>query len=199
MTPDLQSHTIPRVVVDPARFDQRPQPQNHRSGIASRISHDARFRQGVRVELRQTVHGFGQRLRIRRGKLVPLRERLRIAETKRSAQVHDAQRGIRCQQRGNQFERSLVRSRKKYDFRAARGDRLDRKRPARRVSPAAKLRKKLRQATHVCIALAQKESWLFDVWVPQEKPGQLESRVARYSDDGDPAGIAHRSISSTRF
>ena len=85
--------------------------------------------------------------------------------------------------------------REKYDFRATRCYGLDRKRPARRISPAAKLRKNLRQAANVRIAFAQKESWLFDLWVPKKKPGELESRVARYSDNGDPC----RDRSSEQF
>ena len=92
-----------------------------------------------------------------------------------------------------------MRSGKKRNVRAARGDGLDRKRMAGGVAPASKLREKIGEAMDVRVGIAKIERRFFDVRVPQQEPGQLVSRVARYSDDGDPCRVVHRSISSTRF
>jgi hypothetical protein len=128
-----------------------------------------------------------------------VREGIGVAETESTAQVNDAQAGIRCEQFRHKLERGFMRRRKEYDFRATFGDSFDRERTAGRLAPAAKLWKQLREASDIRISLAKIEYRPFDMWVPQQEPGQLESRIARGSDDGDPQGVVHRSISSMRF
>ena len=157
--------------IDPTRFDQRPQPQNHGRGIAPGVSNDPRLGKRVRIKLRQAIHRLRQGLRVRRGEFVPLYERLRVAETECAAEVHDTERGIRGEKRGNKLQRSLVRSRKECDFGAAAGDGLNGKRAAGSVTPATQLREKIRQAMNVRMSLAEKECRLFDVWMPQQEPG----------------------------
>jgi hypothetical protein len=36
------------------------------------------------------------------------------------------------------------------------------------------------------MAVAEKKCGVRDMWVPKKEPGQLESRVAGCSDNGDP-------------
>ena len=157
--------------IDPAGFHQRPQPQNHRSRIAAGIRDQARVGQLVGVEFRQAVDSFGKYCGVRRRKLVPLHKSFGLAETKRAAQIHDAQRWICSQERGYQFQRGLVRRGEKHGLSAALRDRLDRKRLARSFAPTAKLRIELCQAAHIRVRVAQIKSRLFDLWVPQQEPG----------------------------
>src|SRR6202050_2617543 len=185
--------------IDPACFDQGPQTENHGGGIAAGIGDQARRGERVGVKFGQAVNRLGERCRIRRGKLVPVRERFRSAETIGAAEVHDARSRIRGKQRGHQFERRLVRRRKKDHLGAARGDGFQGKRFAGGFAPSAQLWIQLREAADFGMAFAEIKDWLFDFWVPKEEAGQLESCVARCSDDGDPQGVVHRSISSTRF
>src|ERR1700733_9589612 len=50
--------------VDPPGFCERPKSQDNGSRVAARISDESRFRQRVRVELRQAVDCCGKRFRI---------------------------------------------------------------------------------------------------------------------------------------
>ena len=126
-----------------------------------------------------------------------MRERFRIVEAERAAQVHHPQ--ARVQKLRHDFQRSFVRRREKHRARSARGHGIDRKRLARRFAPAAQVRKNLGEALHVRRALAQVKGWLLNFRVPEEKLGQLETCIARRSDYGDPLRVVHRSRSSMRF
>ena len=78
-------------------------------------------------------------------------------------------------------------------------NRFHRKRPARRFSPAAKLREKFRQAAHVRVAVAQKKSRRFRC--ADAAAGAWPARIPRspWLRRRRPWHVAHRSISSTRF
>src|ERR1700693_806984 len=115
-----------------------------------------------------------------------MRESFRIAETIRAAEVHDTQSRIRGEQRGHEFERRFVRRRKKGDLRAAAGDGFHGKGFAGGFAPSAQLRVQLREAADARVAFAEIENRFFDFWVPKKEAGQLKSRIARCSDDGDP-------------
>src|ERR1700676_4818244 len=92
-----------------------------------------------------------------------------------------------------------MRRRKKHGACSAPCNCIDRKRLAGRFAPASQMRENLGEALHVRRTLAQIKSWLLNFWVPEEKPGQLESCIARCPDYGDPLRVVHRSKSSMRF
>ena len=77
--------------VDPSGFDERPQPQNHRSWVAAGIGDESGCRQRLCIQLGKPVHGFLQNFSCGRRKFVPVLKRLRLVKTERPAQIHDPQ------------------------------------------------------------------------------------------------------------
>src|SRR5579862_600589 len=86
----------PARYVDPAGLDERPQPQNHRSWVATGIGDESRCRQRRCIQLGKAVHGFLQNFACGRGEFVPGLKCLWLVKTERSAQIDDSQFRICC-------------------------------------------------------------------------------------------------------
>src|SRR5215467_12840817 len=125
---------------------------------------------------------------MRCGQLVPGAERRRIAKAKSAAQIHHSQ--ARLQESRPQFGRNFMRSRQKHGPGVAGSDGLGRKRPQRRLAPAAKLRKPIGQAfCAVCIANVKGRS--LDLRVAHQDARKLQATVAGNADDSDLSRIPH--------
>ena len=99
----------------------------------------------------------------------------RRAKAVRPAEVHDTQSGIRGEQRGHEFERRLVRRRKKHHLRAAARDGFHRKRFAGRFAPSAQLWVQLCKAANRGVAFALNEAGIETVFTGEPRASEVEA------------------------
>src|SRR5208337_4930286 len=160
------------------------------------ISDEFRSRDAVRIELRQAIHGVAQMRFVRYGQLVPRGERRRRGEAKCTAQIDHPQ--TRVEQLWPNLRRDFVRRGEKSRARGICRNRFDGKGPQRRLAPTAQLGKKLGKALCTC-GIANIKRWPGNHGMTQEEGGQLITRIAGDTNDGDVPGISHFTCASIFF
>ena len=92
-------------------FDQRQNREDRCSGVAARHCNQARFRDGVGVELCKAVDRFFEEIRVCVGETIVLLEDRAIGQPKRGRKIEDDDAGI--DESARDFMRQLVWSREK--------------------------------------------------------------------------------------